>query len=229
MTDKCTDRLSEYLDGDLTVMEQTALEAHVAQCADCSTVLDELRGVVARAQALDDRPPARDLWQGIAALIGSNPAAVQASGPKEAKVLSFRRVWFTVPQLAAAALALMLGSGAVVYRLASNAAPAGMAALEPGDEIPMSMRAAAALGELRTDSTVAELEAALENGRGTLDTSTVRIIRQNLAIIDAAIAQARRALVADPGNVYLNNNLAGSMKRKVELLRRANQLAASRS
>jgi len=221
MTDKWTDRLSEYLDGDLTAMEQTALEAHVAHCADCSAVLDELRGVVARAQALDDRPPARDLWQGIAALIGSNPAAA----PKSRQ----RRVWFTVPQLAAAALALMLGSGAVVYRLASNVASAGMVALEPGDEIPVSMRAAAALGEARIDSTVAELEFVLENGRGTLDTSTVRIIRENLAIIDVAIAQARRALVDDPGNVYLNNNLAGSMKRKVELLRRANQLAASRS
>jgi len=225
MTDKWTDRLSEYLDGDLTAMEQAALEAHLVHCAECSTLVDELRGVVARAGALDDRPPTRDLWQGVAALIGANPVADRAP----TRVLSFRRVWFTMPQLAAAALALMLGTGAVVYRMTANSAPAGTLALQPGEEIPVSMRAAAALGEARIDSTVLELERALEEGRGTLDSSTVRIIRQNLAIIDAAIAQARRALVADPANVYLNNNLAGSMKRKVEMLRRATQLAAARS
>ena len=228
MTDKWTDRLSEYLDGDLMATEQAALEAHLPRCAECSTVLDQLRGVVARARALDDRPPARDLWQGVAALIGSNSGAKAPARP-QARVLRFPRVSFTVPQLAAAALALMLGSGAVVYRLAGNAAPAGLAGVQPGAEVSLSARAAAALGRMRIDSTVAELERALEDGSGTLDTSTVRIIRQNLAIIDAAIAQARRALVSDPANVYLNNHLAGTMKRKMELLRRATQLAAVRS
>lgn len=228
MSDQWTGRLSEYLDGDLTATEQAALEAHLPRCAECSTVLDELRGVVARARALDDRPPARDLWPGVAALIGSNPAA-KAPAPAQTRVLRFRRVSFTVPQLAAAALALMVGSGAVVYRLAGNAAPARMAGVEPGAEVPVSVRAAAALGENRIDSTVAGLERALEEGSGTLDTATVRVIRENLAIVDAAIAQARRALASDPANVYLNNHLAGTMKRKVELLRRATQLTAARS
>lgn len=226
MNDQWTGRLSEYLDGDLTATEQAALEAHLPRCAECATVLDQLRGVVARARALDDRPPARDLWQGVAAVIGSNPAV---KAPVPTRVLRFPRVSFTVPQLAAAALALMLASGALAYRVAGNAAPAGLAGVEPGGEVPLSVRAAAALGENRIDSTVAGLERALEEGSGTLDTATVRIIRQNLAIVDAAIAQARRALESDPANVYLNNHLAGAMKRKVELLRRATQLTAARS
>ena len=230
MTDQWTERLSEYLDGELTVTEQAALEAHLPQCAECASVLAELRGVVARARALDDRPPARDLWQGVAALIGSNPAAATVPSRPEPRVLRFRRVSFSVPQLAAAALALMLGSGAVMYRLAAgNRSTARMAAVQPGAEIPVSVRAAAALGEVRIDSTMAELERALELGQGTLDTSTVRIIRQNLAIVDEAIAQARRALVSDPASVYLNTHLAGTMKRKVELLRLATQLTAARS
>jgi len=227
MNDQWTGRLSEYLDGELTGAEQAALEAHLPHCAECSGVLDDLRNVVARAGALDDRPPARDLWQGVAALIGAGSVAALVTRPRT-RVLRFPKVSFTVPQLAAAALALMLGSGAVVYRWAGNGRP-GVATLEPGAEIPVSVRAAAALGSERFDSTVAGLERALEEGRGTLDTSTVRIIRQNLAIIDAAILQARRALAADPGNVYLNNHLAGTMKRKVELLRRAALLTTVRS
>ncbi|MSR06414.1 MAG: zf-HC2 domain-containing protein [Gemmatimonadetes bacterium] len=227
MNDQWTERLSEYLDGELTGTDQAALEAHLPHCAECAGVLDELRNVVARARALDDRPPSHDLWQGVAALIGKAPAPAPAARPA-VRVLRFPKVSFTVPQLAAAALALMLGSGAVVYRWAGNSRTV-VASLEPGAEIPVSVRAAAALGSERLDSTVAGLERALGEGQGMLDTSTVRIIRQNLAIIDAAILQARRALSADPANVYLNNHLAGTMKRKVELLRRAALLTTVRS
>ena len=61
----------------------------------------------------------------------------------------------------------------------------------------------------------------LAGGRGQLDTSTVRVIEQNLAAIDQAIAQAQRALQADPANLYLNTHLAETMRRKLDLLRHA--------
>jgi hypothetical protein len=57
----------------------------------------------------------------------------------------------------------------------------------------------------------------------------VRIIKQNIAIIDQAIDQAQRALAADPANPYLSNHLAGTLRRKVELLRRATALNAVQS
>src|SRR3989442_7859509 len=68
--DNWTDRLSEYVDGTLAVGERAALEAHLTGCAACAVTLEELRRVVARARALDDRPPAADLWPKIAAGIG---------------------------------------------------------------------------------------------------------------------------------------------------------------
>ena len=46
---------------------------------------------------------------------------------------------------------------------------------------------------------VADLERVLAEGRGKLDTTTVKIIEQNLAAIDRAIAEAQRALDADSG------------------------------
>src|SRR5437867_8055233 len=75
MNDQWTDRLSEYLDDELSSAEVTALEAHLGACASCRATLDELRRVVARARALDDRPPATDLWPGIATGIGLAPGA----------------------------------------------------------------------------------------------------------------------------------------------------------
>jgi hypothetical protein len=74
---------------------------------------------------------------------------------------------------------------------------------------------------------IAELQDALELNESKLDTATVRIVRENLAVIDRAIAQAQHALRRDPGNTYLNLHLAKSMRQKIELLRRANALAES--
>jgi hypothetical protein len=68
---------------------------------------------------------------------------------------------------------------------------------------------------------VADLERVVLSGREQLDTATVRIIEQNLATIDRAIAQAQRALDADPANLYLNTHLAETMRRKLDLLRQA--------
>jgi hypothetical protein len=55
------------------------------------------------------------------------------------------------------------------------------------------------------------------------------VLEQNLAVIDAAIAQARRAVAADSANLYLNSHLAATMRRKLELLRQAASLVATAS
>src|SRR5688572_20129948 len=94
-----TDRLSEYLDGELAPADRLEIEAHLASCAGCRNLIEELRAVARRAGSLEDRPPGTNLWPPIAARIGA-PASRWT-----------RRVSFTVPQLAAAAVALMVLSG----------------------------------------------------------------------------------------------------------------------
>src|SRR2546426_554958 len=113
MTDQWTDRLSEYLDGELAAAERSALEAHLAGCAACASTLDELRRVVARARALDDRPPTTDLWQPIAEQIGITSEAHRVASLEQQRAR--RRVSFTVPQLTAAAIALMVLSGSTAW------------------------------------------------------------------------------------------------------------------
>ncbi len=220
MSDHWTDRLSEYLDGELGVAERAALEAHLDGCPACRATLAELRRVVARAQALEDAPPERDLWPVIARQLGSRqPDVVEL-----ARRRTGRRISFTVPQLMAAGIALMLVSaGAVWTALASRgvttappAAPALVAA--PG------VVEAGSRGVARYDVAIADLERVLAQHRTELDSATVRVLEKNLAIIDRAIADARAALAADPSSAYLNNHLARTMRRKLDLLRQASTL-----
>jgi anti-sigma factor RsiW len=204
------ERLSEYLDGELPVSDRVALEAHLQTCTDCSAVLADLRRVVNRAGVAEEYLPRRDLWPEIASRIGATPAASPRIG---------RRWSFSLPQLAAAAILLMTLSGSAVWLMRSTVLPPGATTATPA-AAPAAINASNSASQSYT-AAVADLERVLAGGRGQLDTTTVRVIEQNLAAIDRAIAQAQRALLADPANLYLNTHLAETMRRKLDLLRHA--------
>jgi anti-sigma factor RsiW len=218
MSDQWTDRLSEYLDGELKGSERALLEAHLERCEDCQETLAGLRRVVTRARSLEDRPPSADLWAGVAQRIGAQQSVTPAAR---------RRLTFSVPQLLAAgiALALLSASGAWMLHPAVQTVAVQPASPGPADVTVSTVSAPSAIRSY--DAAVSDLERLLEQGRGRLDTATVRVLEQNLAIIDRAIADARRAVAADSANVYLNTHLAETMRRKVDLLRQAAALVAA--
>lgn len=222
-----TERLSEYLDGTLSGAERLDCERHLADCAECTATLDELQRVVARARALENRPPRADLWNGIAARIGVSRPGVADLGEHRAR----RRIAFTVPQLMAASIALVLLSAAGAWLAFSRGSSRdiGLAVSQRGSDTASRMVPWEASANPKYDARVAELQKALDQGRGRLDSNTVRVIEKNLDIIDAAIGEARRALAADPANQYLNVHLADTMRRKLELLRQASALVNART
>src|SRR6266851_453078 len=117
MNDQWTNRLSEYLDGELDDTERAVLEAHLATCGHCYATLGELRQVVARAQSLADTPPATDLWPDIAREIRRAQAPARRDRPVR------RRFSLTVGQLLAASIALVLLSGGSVWLAVQQRSP----------------------------------------------------------------------------------------------------------
>jgi hypothetical protein len=226
-SDPWTAKLSEYLDGDLSEPERAAVERHLASCPTCRATLADLARVVERARSLPERPPAADLWAGIAARL--EPRA-KAPAP-EVRSLGRRRWSFSLPELAAAAAIIAVVSGGGAWWLgASGGSPPGPLATMPAPRSGQpTVSEARSPAERGYDAAVADLERVLASGRGALDTLTVRILEQNLATIDRAIADARRALQADPGSAYLNAHLARTMRRKIDLLRQAAALVATPS
>jgi anti-sigma factor RsiW len=228
MSDQWTDRLSAYLDGELDDAVRTDLETHLAACAECVATLADLRRVVARATALEDRPPAADLWPGIADRLGRGTDQLALRRRR-------RHFTFTVSQLAAASLALVALSAALVW-LALRGAPRSIAGNGP---VPVAAPGVPPVQAVRwmpkveesADAAVAELRTALAEGRrsGRLDSTTVAKLEHSLAVIDTAIAEAKLALDADPGSVYLNHHLAETYRRKLSFLRQAARIAAPRT
>jgi negative regulator of sigma E activity len=254
MHEEWTDKLSDYLDDELSAGDRDAVEAHLETCAHCAAVLDQLTRVVVRAQAVEPRPPQADLWTGIAARIEAEaerrPSQVTPFALRQA-----RRVTFTISQLAAAAVILAAVSGGIAWEVRASlpgrpegvrydsAPSAGVAqALRPanpdggnaGRDVAQGYNPASAgadvvrvgMADAQYDAAVADLENALTEGRGRLDASTIAIVEHNLQIIDQAINQAREALVADPANSYLSGHLVEARRRKLDLLRRATALTS---
>jgi hypothetical protein len=225
-----TDRLSEYVDGDLDAPEIAACEAHLAQCAECRGIVDELRAVVAVAASDVDRLPAGDLWPGVLERIASGRATGIVAFPQRT---SGRSYTFTLPQLALAASLLIAVSAGVAYLAAGRSvAPAATA------ENPIQAQAEplmppspnverANFADAQYDQAVADLEKILVDMRDELDPRTIVVIERNLTAIDQAIREARAALDADPANTFLNSHLADARRKKLELLRRATMIHAT--
>jgi len=235
MSDQWTERLSEYLDDELSPEERAALEAHLRGCVACGAVLADLKRIVVRARGLEDPFPERDLWSGIAARIGASSGEAPVVDLAAARA---RRRWsFSLPQLAAAGIALMVASGGAAWLLhpapplplASQRAPdaSRWEAREDGGQGILTVAGRSRPAARSYAAAVADLERVLQEGRGRLDTTTVRVIERNLATIDSAIAQAQRAVAVDSANLYLNSHLAETMRRKLELLRQAAALVSS--
>ena len=167
-----------------------------------------------------------------------------------------RRFSFSVPQLIAAGLAVALVSGGAVFGLLKTSRPAapvgsmararesgvinrpsapGTAPAGEREVAPLVRAEPASIGPSATNGSsespheeaIAELRKVLARERDRLDPATIRTLESNLAIIDLAIDQAKRALAADPANTYVKEHLADTMRRKVELLQRATMLASA--
>jgi hypothetical protein len=68
---------------------------------------------------------------------------------------------------------------------------------------------------------IASLREVVQTRYAELDSGTVTVIKRNLAIIDAAITDSRKALRKDPRNRFLADQLDRALTRKIELMRQA--------
>lgn len=220
MSEHPTGRLSAYLDGELAAPEREALERHLAGCQACASVVEDLGRLARAARALEDREPATDLWPEIESRLAGRPLIVpiEAARPRDR-----RRFSFTMPQLAAAAIALIVLSAAAVWW---GAPRAGSVALDR--TVPAAGTTPGATGvpvSLEPDpsytSALADLEQAFQASRDRLDPATVATVERNLAIIDEAIRQTIAALEADPGSTFLYDHLERSRRQKLDVLRQA--------
>jgi hypothetical protein len=186
--------LDDYVNATLGPADRIRVEEHLSECERCPAEVAAVKALVAGARALPASiTPGRDLWTGIETRLRSPVGGVR------------RIAWRTSPwgRLAAAIGFVLLGAGlATIWQQSPN--PSGFAA-----------------EQARYNAASAELASKLAEGTPGLSPITRAVVERNLAIVDAAIQEAERALEADPGNGALEQMLRARYEQRLDLLRRA--------
>jgi anti-sigma factor RsiW len=170
--DPWVDRLSEYVDGDLAAAERWPLEHHLAECADCAALVEELRAVAARGREMCvDVEPASDLWPGI---VSRHRTQRRTATGGWARIADRLGAW--APQLAAAAIVLIACVAGLVWLRGRPNANGPVVATAPAPEQPGAISADRAY-----DSEVADLQRVVR-ARLTLDPHVVEVLRRAAAL-----------------------------------------------
>lgn len=208
--------LDDFLDGEVSAAARSEIAEHLEGCSECRREAEALRRLIAGAAALPRAiEPGADLWPAIAARITGDSAG-RGWSPK---------AWRQLVLPLAAALALVV-SGVVAVRsigrdrqaaMPEGTGPVTAAAVGDPDVAVLSARYRQAREELR---------AVFAARRDRLSPATVKVVEENLAVIDRAVAQITTALATDPGNRELSRLLLATYENEVDLLRRAARLAS---
>jgi len=73
--------------------------------------------------------------------------------------------------------------------------------------------------EMALAGEIGRLQMVLSQRKAQLDPATVKVVEDNLALIDRAVSQARAALESDPASGFLSERMDEALRKKLELLR----------
>jgi hypothetical protein len=242
--DLARERLNELVDGDIDRAARAELDAHLATCASCAALAEDLEVVRRASRSLPTLDPPERVWS---AIVRQRP--VQGTDRSAGR----SREWVKVTLAIAAVLLAAVAITVVVRRarsaepqLAENLAPATQAPAQPSPQPGAQAADSADLKSLQSELQQAEshyenaiqkLET-LARDRRSLNPQDAAILQKNLLLIDSAIGESRAALKSQPASEMAQESLFEAFRSKITLLqdtislinemRKGNQAEAAR-
>ena len=226
--------LNGYADGTLNAAERPGVEQHLAGCAACREMVDDLREILKATGDLELREPPVRAWSRLDRAIkmerehaapstqrrpldGARGGQPNAGGPAEAGRYRRYAAW-----LAAAAAILVATTVGMRYAPprhadappAARGATAAITAGEAAQSIETELRQA----ESHYEKAIKGLETIANSEQGELDPRTAATLQKNLAVIDQAISESRAAVRAQPASEPAQQSLIDGFKTKIGLL-----------
>jgi hypothetical protein len=235
----CQEILSRYIDGDLEEADARFVDIHLASCAECTLMRDDLTVILAqcREDVIGEETPPNPaaLWRRINNLIESEL-------PTEIPVEPKRKSWFggqiSVSQAVAATLAVAVVSSLLtIVGIRNYFAP-------PGDDLPTAVnespsiftRAMRKVGladspQQARERRFKEQEAAIDYWnkrvqarRASWDARMTAAFDRNLNEIDQAVGEYTLILQNDPDDKLSEEMLDSALTEKMNLLRQFSEL-----
>jgi len=238
---ECQEILSRFIDGELNEAESSVIVDHLAVCAECTLLRDDLAEILVRcreSESVETAPPNPDaLWRRINNLIESElpPEVPVDEKPKG----SFVRGWnLTFSQVAFAVLTIALISSLItIVGIRSLFQPPGDNLSAQTNESPTLMqRLFSKVGLAETpqqlrDRRIKEQQAAIEYWdqrvqmrRANWDHRLSAAFDRNLLEIDQAVNDYKTILQQDPEDQLSEEMLDSALNEKMNLLRQFSEL-----
>jgi anti-sigma factor RsiW len=214
--------INDYVDGTSDPFERNAVEAHVATCAVCRRLVDDLREIKRATGTLELREPPVRAWGRIERAIKLEQGNdAEKTGPYPIFGANWRKRG-TAPYWLAAAAVLLLATFVGLRYMPGRSQPG-----DGGDGVETSASASRAAEAIESELRLAEshyenaikgLEQAAQSDQDALDPRTAATLQKNLAVIDQAISESRAAMRAQPSSEPAQQSLIENFKTKIALL-----------
>jgi anti-sigma-K factor RskA len=212
----CQELISDYIDGQLELGEQTQVERHLADCEPCRAVRDDLLQIVHFSHQLPEQAPSTALWSRIQTEL----AKEQPAGAS----VRFRLWWarlreqhfnLSLPQLAAsaAALTIVLSLGIIVFRRDTPTTPVNVNASGVERLSSASHAEFDALEQL-----INRLSETIEQKKGGWTPELREAYERNLIYVNQSLAECRHQINDDPADDTTQELMLNAYREKLRLL-----------
>lgn len=208
--------IAAYIERDLPIEEERAVERHLDGCAVCRALVSDLRTVRGAAFTLDRREPPADLLARVQARLAAEPAPAR-------RVLAWPNTSAAWATWLAAAATLVVATLMGVWPL-WRPAPEVPAAAPTGAALVESVEADLRAAETHYDRAIDGLQQIARSDSGELDPQVAAVLQKNLQVVDQAIDESRAALRSEPASVPAQDGLFEAMRTKVALLQQTVEL-----
>jgi hypothetical protein len=237
--DAYRDRIDELVDATLDGAARRELDAHLATCAECRALAEDLLAIRRAAGHLPPLTPPDRIWQQIAPRVAAPIVAAPRPAPNW-------RERMAVPLAIAAVLLAAVAITSVMRQWRNPSAPsqtpsAATTAGAPGSEATdaelQSLQAEVEQAQAHFENAIQKLDALAKDQRA-LDPQVAANLQKAQLVIDQSIDESRAALKVNPANERAQESLFEAFRTKISLLqdtislinemRKGNQAEAAR-
>jgi predicted anti-sigma-YlaC factor YlaD len=204
--------ISDFVDGELSLDEEKALQGHLATCAECQQLLRDFQKITREARDLPSLSPSPLAWQKIA-------AGVRSAQPKEAAPEEKKRAWFPAFWLSpglryafAGLLTLIIIGGLVI-----SLKPWRMGARVQKNSFEYTLTKLEEAQRYYEKAIMALKDAVKAQGNGLVP-ELAEVFKQNLEAMDKTIQACQQMVAKDPNNLTTRAYLLTAYREKVAFL-----------
>jgi hypothetical protein len=211
--------ISDYIDGALEAGEQIVVERHLADCEGCRALRDDLLQLVHFSRHLPQHTPSSTVWTAIQTQVkAESRAGLRQRAARWLARWEERNFIFSLPQLAAGAVALILVAVVVSVLLRRDATMTETASAPSSSAISKNLLSYPDPDLRQIEERISQLESSVEQRKASWTDDLRQAYERNLAYVNQSLIECRQQVSGHPEDKVSEELMLNAYREKVRLL-----------